>query len=371
MPVCRPLRRHIGGGSGRVRSGPPRAVSGAAMTTAVSEPAHLAHVISVRPVIISIKFPTHRTLHLMPADFPAPVCFLQGLSWSLDPTRGVENLREQQAAHLSRRPQDRFIYLCNEPSELPIAESAGFDAVLAPHNAFVDERRYPLLAGQPVEFDAVLNAAFHPWKRHELAAEIPRLALIGYFHDRPFDVTDPYYRQLRGMFPNGRFCNETPEAGMRAINTDEINVVLNRARVGLSLSAVEGGNVASMEYMLAGLPVVSTPSKGGRDYFFDPDYCAIVPPNPRAVREASEALAARDIPRDYIRARTLVRATRERARFIDFVQRIYDEAGVSRSFASEWETAFWHRLFRRQPVHRFWADLRARFALPSEVEGRP
>ena len=335
------------------------------------EPVHLAHAISLHPVIISIKFPTHRTLHLMPADFPAPVCFLQGLSWSLEPAHVAELLREQRAAHLRRRPQDRFIYLCNDPGELPIAEAAGLDAVLAPHNAFVDERRYPLLAGQPVEFDAVLNAAFHPWKRHELAAEIPRLALIGYFHDRPFDATDPYYRQLRATFPNGRFCNETPEAGLRALKTAEINVILNRARVGLSLSAIEGGNVASMEYMLAGLPVVSTPSKGGRDYFFDAEYCAIVPPDPRAIRDAAEALAAREIPRDYIRGRAIVRATRERGRFVDFVQRLYDEAGVSRSFASEWETAFAHRLFRPQRVHRFWAELRARIALSAVADERP
>jgi hypothetical protein len=337
--------------------------AGAATGPAMSaEPSHLAHVIAVRPVIISIKFPTHRTLHLMPEDFPAPVCFLQGLSWSLEPDYVVGKLREQRAAHLRRRPQDRFIYLCNEPGELPIAEKAGLDAVLAPHNAFVDERRFPPLTGQPAEFDAVLNAAYHPWKRHALAAEIPRLALIGYFHDRPFEARDPYYRELHAMFPNARFCNESPDGGMRALNHVEINLILNRARVGLSLSEIEGGNVASMEYMLSGLPVVSTPSKGGRDYFFDPEYCAIVPPDPRAIREAADALAARGIPRDFIRARTIERAERERRRFVAFIQDLYDEAGVPLSFEREWTNVFHNRLFRRQPVHPFWRDLAAKVA---------
>jgi hypothetical protein len=325
-------------------------------------------VISLRPLIIYIVFPTHETLHLMPGDFPAPVCFLQGLLWSLEPAYVAEKLRAQRAAHLARRPQDRFIYLCNDPGELPIAAAAGLDAVFAPHNAFVDERRFSPLPGEPVEFDAVLNAAFHPWKRHALAAEIPRLALIGYFHARPFDIADPYYRELHAILPKARFCNETPAGGMRSLTSAEINVVLNRARVGLALSEIEGGNYASMEYMLSGLPVVSTPSKGGRDYFFDADYCAVVPPDPRAVRDAAEALAARRIPRDHIRARTIARAERERRQFISFVQSLYDAAGISRSFEQEWSTAFTNKLYSRHPVHAFWRELRAKLESASPAQ---
>lgn len=43
---------------------------------------------------------------------------------------------------------------------------------------------------------------------------------------------------------------------------------------------------ASMEYLLCGLPIVSTPSIGGRDVFFDKDYVEIVEPDPHAVKEA-------------------------------------------------------------------------------------
>ena len=37
--------------------------------------------------------------------------------------------------------------------------------------------------------------------------------------------------------------------------------------------------LASIEYLLAGLPVVSTPSLGGRDHYFDDEYCLIAPPD--------------------------------------------------------------------------------------------
>jgi glycosyltransferase involved in cell wall biosynthesis len=327
---------------------------------AAKEPKIHAHALSIDPAIVSILFPALETLHLMPADFPAPVCFLQGLTWSLQQPYALERTVALRAAHLQRRPQDRFIQLCNEPTEVPIATAAGLQAVLAPHNTFVDERQFFPISGEPVEFDAVLNAAFYPWKRHALAAEISRLALIGYADGGPAKADDPYYRQLKSLLPAARFCNEAPGGATRVLKAPEINLVLNRSGVGLALSEIEGGNYASMEYMLTGLPVVSTPSQGGRDYFFDPEYCAVVPPDARAIRDATAALLARRIPRDYIRSRTMARAERERRGFISFVQTLYDDAGVSRAFADEWNAVFTNKLHRLQPVHPFWRDLRAR-----------
>ncbi len=63
------------------------------------------------------------------------------------------------------------------------------------------------------------------------------------------------------------------------------------------LSAEEGSSYASMEYLLAGLGVVSTHSTGGRDVYFDPDYCITCDPTPEAVRDAVAELRARNIPR--------------------------------------------------------------------------
>ena len=80
-----------------------------------------------------------------------------------------------------------------------------------------------------------------------------------------------------------------------------MNRVYNQAAVGLCLSAVEGAMYSSMEYLMAGLPIVSTPSLGGRDVYFDPDYCLIVEPEPAAIRRAVERLRDRAIPREEIR----------------------------------------------------------------------
>ena len=90
---------------------------------------------------------------------------------------------------------------------------------------------------------------------------------------------------------------------------------------------------ASIEYLFAGLSVVSTPSLGGRDYYFDDEYCIIAAPNPRSIRGAVEALITRAVPREYVRAKTLARVEVDRARYIAFVQGLIDRARGSAQFA--------------------------------------
>ena len=43
---------------------------------------------------------------------------------------------------------------------------------------------------------------------------------------------------------------------------------------------MEGANYASVEYLLAGLSIVSTPSiSGGREVYFDPEFCIVCDPD--------------------------------------------------------------------------------------------
>jgi hypothetical protein len=59
---------------------------------------------------------------------------------------------------------------------------------------------------------------------------------------------------------------------------------------------------ASMEYLLAGLPVVSTPSIGGRDRYFVGAYCRIAEPDPDSIARAVSDLQGRNFDRRLVRA---------------------------------------------------------------------
>src|SRR5262249_36616283 len=60
--------------------------------------------------------------------------------------------------------------------------------------------------------------------------------------------------------------------------------ILNRSRVGLCLSALEGAMRAAIEYALCGLAVVSTHSVGGRERF-------LIGPHVRMVEDDADAVA--------------------------------------------------------------------------------
>jgi uncharacterized protein (TIGR01627 family) len=132
--------------------------------------------------------------------------------------------------------------------------------------------------------------------------------------------------------PKHVLINSRVDGSPVKLSPEGVNAALNRAAVGLCLSDVEGANYASVEYMLAGLPVVSTPSVGGREVYFDHEFCIICDPNPEAVRDAVQRLKARQIPRDYVRARTLAKFEPERRRFLSLIDDLSERLGGTRRF---------------------------------------
>jgi glycosyltransferase involved in cell wall biosynthesis len=119
----------------------------------------------------------------------------------------------------------------------------------------------------------------------------------------------------------------------------EVAEVLNRCRVGLILSEEEGICSASCDYLLCGLPVVSTPSRGGRDEFYDSENCIIVEPSSTAVAEAvAEWLRRLHLDcslRSRIRASTIARVELFRQTFISVLREAVGSLGGDEPIARE------------------------------------
>lgn len=97
---------------------------------------------------------------------------------------------------------------------------------------------------------------------------------------------------------------------------------------------------ASAQYLLSGLPIVTTPSHGGRDVFFEDRFVLTVPPHPAAVRQGVEELVRRKLQPEDIHETTLAKLRAHRQTFIALVQDIYRRNGVQRRFADEWNRVF-------------------------------
>ncbi|MBW3098345.1 glycosyltransferase [Pseudohoeflea coraliihabitans] len=287
-----------------------------------------------------------------------PVLFLVWFSWTMREPRTVRMLATAVAVYRRRRPNHRIILMCNEEEERAAFAAEGVDAVLCSSNLFVDEETFRPLPGSVTSYDAVYNGAMVPWKRHRLSALIASCAHI-FYRKAEYDKAMAYLAELRASLPHHTFINEVVDGNIQMIPAARVNSVLSQSRVGLCLSAEEGGMYASVEYLLAGLPVVSTPNRGGRDVFSDPDYWITAEESPEAIRDAVGEMMRRKVAPDDIRSRTLERIHQHRANLRSAVA-----AGTDGKVMLPGDLSA--PFYRQMPVWETRTDLAARIGLTSE-----
>ncbi len=239
-----------------------------------------------------------------------PVHLLVNFSWYREEEWHIREIAARHARHLRAHPDHRLLYLANTETQQRALAQAGLDALFMNQNALVDPEIFHPVPTVAKRFDAVYDARICPFKRHHLARDVGSLALLAavnpHYHD------EAYVREVRHALPVAHWYNDPLSPDYRSLYPAEVNLRLNECRVGLCLSAEEGAMFASIQYLLAGLPVVSTRSRGGRDVFFDPDYVLIVDDDPRAVAEGVRSLSECPVPPAEIRRRTLERMAARR-----------------------------------------------------------
>lgn len=220
-------------------------------------------------------------------------------------------------------PWDHLTFLLNSAEEVENARGLIPDRVveLANNAALVDTGRFDI---RPVEqhYDAILNSKALAFKRHHLSAGVESKAFLTYGVSEP----DKGYRaqvDIAALDPAHIFRNLPP---------DKVCDALNSARIGLILSEEEGACYASLEYLLCGLPVVSTPSRGGRDEYYTEANARVCDPTPEAVAAAVDDLAGRlrdgSLRREDVRASALDKVQEFRGVIAARLQRIAGRHGL-------------------------------------------
>lgn len=250
-----------------------------------------------------------------------PAGFLIYPTWSIEDHEKVAAIGHAYREHLRRYSNHRLTYIANTQQETDLLVGEGVNALFLNKNFTVSDDVFRPLSDVKPRYDAVYNARFVPEKRYELAGAIRSLAYLGYLDGSKVEQAEQMslLQILQMENPHHDLLNPLDDGRPTRLSQAETNRSLNLARVGLCLSEVEGSNYASMEYMLAGLAVVSTPSQGGREVYFDPEFCIVCDPDPESVRRSVEELVARNIPREYIRKRTLEKIQASRQRYMNLV----------------------------------------------------
>jgi hypothetical protein len=211
----------------------------------------------------------------------------------------------------SRFP-DNLYFLCNDWQTYYARKGRVRNIALVNQNCFMDESVFGLNPSVRKRYDVLYNARRSQTKRHHLAREIGehmKLALIYPHHDKSwYDVSE-------NELPKHTYHNK------RNLSPPEITEVINQSKVGLILSAEEGACFASSEYLLCGVPVISTPSKGGRSFWYNDENSLIVDADPMAILIAAKSLIAAERDPQRIRAAHLALMKSQRQVFLDEVLR--------------------------------------------------
>jgi hypothetical protein len=208
-----------------------------------------------------------------------------------------------------------------------------FNGVLINHNCWLD---YDAMKYAPTEkkYDMVMNCRPENIKRPWLAKQVPDLAYIKGINFKKDDLYD--YKQLPF-----KYMNET------RISPAEVNRIYNESYCGGIFSEAEGACYSSSEYLLSGLPVISTVSAGGRDTWYTPHNSIIVDATEEAVAAAvvlaKQKLADGSFNPEKIRAEHIAESERMRSVFNDTIQSLFTKYGVSVDAKELFAQKYYHK----------------------------
>lgn len=227
-----------------------------------------------------------------------------------------------------------FFFLCNDEAEKQNLELRGFRCKFVNHNCWLDENLIDATP-TPKKYNAVFIARKARSKRHFLASQVKRLALIcgGQTHGgQPIDYRMPpaIYRPKHRLPP------------------EKVFAVMRQSSCGLALSAEEGACCSSGEYLLAGIPVVSTASRGGRDIWYDEYNSIICEDKPAKVAEAVDFFVTNRRDPFRIRQAHIELAQQHRLRFIELLQSIFDSYSIAVDAQEYLRSTFYHKMRHAQ-----------------------
>lgn len=271
------------------------------------------HVISTSPPVVYMWWGRNdQALHVALRDLPLVVLYL--FPWCAEPAE-FPQIAQQIKSTLTKFPKHRITFLCNEEYCVELLNNLGIEALFVNQNAFVNENVFRPKAIAKTH-DAIYSASLAPYKRHHLAKDIQSLIVLSY----SYSGTSPteYQVRTRKDLAHAWWAKDSLSDDQK-ISTEGMVDLYNQARVGLCLSAVEGAMFASMEYLLCGMPIVTTKSRGGRAAFWNENFVITAADEPKSISKSVQELVERNILPDTIREQTLLKVEAHRNRLRTYI----------------------------------------------------
>ena len=154
---------------------------------------------------------------------------------------------------------ENIYFLHNTLDELERAKKLGFNGIYCNANCFQGEQYYPLIENINKDYKAVYTARYDKCKRHkEFVPDRNDIVLVSL--KWPLNIKNDFKNCIL----------------KEHLNNNQVSEIINRSKYGLCLSDIEGQCRAAIEYLYCGIPIMSTPSIGGRDVWYTKDNHIII-----------------------------------------------------------------------------------------------
>ncbi len=214
---------------------------------------------------------------------------------------------------------NNIIFMCPNQYNMDICKKLGLQSILCNHNCFINENKFCIKNNERI-YNAVLNCRPEKWKRPYLAKQVENLAIIKGYNFRK----DEYYdmMQLNPIYINNDI----------RLSEEEVVDMYSKSMVGMILSEKEGACYSSSEFLLCGLPVISTSSVGGRDIWYNEKNSIVCDATEEsvasAVKTAIERLKSGEFNRTEIRKMHITQSFDHRMNLIDMTVKIFQQHNI-------------------------------------------
>ena len=285
-------------------------------------------------------------------------CFIfEQFLWNVEYPRGLKNQLYTLEVHMETINQrceklapkfdvkTQMIYCSPNEQVHQYIKKSGYASILLNHNCFLDYNKFLLKEGQDREYNAVINSRPFWWKRIYLAENVKNLAYIAGKDWANDENSWTGYKDWNNV------------SVFHKIPYYEVNEIYNKSMCGLVLSGctgdnhqklMEGANYSSSEYLFCGLPVVSTKSQGGREYWFDEKNSIICDPSAQSVKESVELIIEKlnngEMNRAEIRQTQIQKMNEMRKNFITKTQEIFNDKKIDENSSKYFDDNYFHKM---------------------------
>ena len=208
--------------------------------------------------------------------------------WQFGPftdNKGVASLTKSLKQLNQLVPKLDIIMCANDIHSRNIFNDLGLSTILCNHNAKVKTDIFTIDKNIQAMWDSVYIASITPYKRHFLSYDLNNICYIAGM--LRIDAKRRNRADIEELYKEfcGKIKNNDSTLFIKRLYPKQVSLINNMSKVGLCLSKKEGAMFASIEYLLCGLPIVSTRSAGGRDEFFTDKNCIFAEDNAESVKQ--------------------------------------------------------------------------------------